>query len=400
MGSERLILSFLGTGNYQEVLYTLDGETYHTPFTQEALVRHYPQHRLLVFLTEQARKTNAPRLQERLEGLGREVDWVLIPDGRTEEDHWVMFNRMAEAIPKEASLVVDVTYGFRSQPILALAVLQFLEVLEGVRTERLVYGAIRDGNLGEFLDLTSFVELLRWTQATRELMRYGWGKPLAGLLTHLQDQHWKKLPGKTAFEDGRTPVTKLKPLGNTLGQLTLALELLRVREAMEQAGALLKRVEGVRQELGLLPALEPLRHLLAAVEDRYRPLAVEDPFSPRGLKAQAAMVDLLLASGGLAQAAALMRELVVTKVCLDRGLDPEEERSVAESYLGTYAQRSKKGLADEKASLGRLWNDLADLRNDVAHAGMRPIPTPAKTLEGKLESLWLEVKKALGLDGA
>lgn len=395
MESQRLLLSFLGTGNYQEVVYTLDGQEYRTPFIQEALVRHFPDHRLMVFLTEEALRKNGQALEERLKKLGHGWEPRLIPGGRSESEHWEIFNTMVNAIPNGASVVMDVTHGFRSQPMLALAVLQFLEVVKGVRTERLLYGAIREEGTGEFLDLTPFLDLVAWTQATRDLMRYGWGKPLAELLSRLQDDHWKRSQG-AAKEDR---VTQLKRLGDALGQLTLALELLRVEEATDYAAKLLKRADEAAQELGRLPAAEPLGYLLSALKERYSPLAVGDPFGQEGLRAQAAMVEIFLASGSLTQALTLMRELMVTFICLEKRLDPKVERSEAERELGDYAQRSRQGVRNQDEKWGQLWNELADLRNDVAHAGMRFNPTPAKTLEQKLDTLWKKIKEALGLEG-
>lgn len=38
---KKLIVAFLGTGNYREVDYLLDDQSYTTPFTQVALARHY-----------------------------------------------------------------------------------------------------------------------------------------------------------------------------------------------------------------------------------------------------------------------------------------------------------------------------------------------------------------------
>ncbi|GAA6751818.1 hypothetical protein Thermus77412_23590 [Thermus antranikianii] len=395
---EKIIVAFLGTGDYKELAYILDGKEYLTPFTQEALVRHYPGRRLLVFLTPQAREKNLLNLQSRLAPLGGRVEPVAIPEGKSEAEHWEIFNRIVDAIPEGAELVVDVTHGFRSQPILALAVLRFLEVAKDVRAKRLLYGAVVGDGRGEFMDLTPFLALLDWTQATRDLMQYGWGRPLAELMSRLQDATWKA--GAPGGEQAPVRLTKLKPLGETLGQLTLALELLRVKEATEQVAQLLKRLAEVETELGKLPAAQPMRYLLGTIRERYQGMFVADPFSPEGLRAQGEMVELLLKTGSLAQAVALMREMMVTKVCLDRNLDPVEERSVAESHLGVFAQRSRRAPGDEKGLLGQLWNELSDLRNDVAHAGMRPNPTPAKTLEMRLREVWKRVKGALGLEEA
>jgi hypothetical protein len=42
-----------------------------------------------------------------------------------------------------------------------------------------------------------------------------------------------------------------------------------------------------------------------------------------------------------------------------------------------------------------VWNELTNARNDVAHASMRPNPTPAETLASNIHGLWRELKELL-----
>ncbi|WP_053043540.1 TIGR02221 family CRISPR-associated protein [Thermus filiformis] len=379
----KVLLSFLGTGEYKEVPYRLDDQVYTTPYTQEALARHYGDHELLVLLTQLAQAKHGEALRARVPYRA-----VPIPDGRSTEELWAIFQAVVEAVPEGAELVVDISHGFRSQPVLALAVVHFLEVAKGVKAKRVLYGALREDGEGEFLDLTPFLELLSWTEAVRDLARYGFGRPLAELLKALHRRTWgEKEAGASA----------LAPLGNTLDQLTLSLELLRVEEATQHAQGLLQALERVEKDLARFPASRPLGLLLGTLRTRYAPLAVPDPLSQEGLRAQKCMVDLLLATGSLAQAVALMREMVVTWTCLDKGLDPREEREGAEGLLFAWSRKARQGGEGEKAALGRLWNDLTDLRNDVAHASMRPGPTPARTLEAGMHKVWNQVQEHLGL---
>jgi len=376
---EKLILSFLGIGNYQEVPYSLDGEVYTTPYTQEALARHYPDYTLKVLLTQRARERHGEALRARVA-----YEEVPIPDGRTEEEIWRIFNAMAEAVPEGARLVLDVSHGFRSQPILGLAVAHFLRVAKEVRVERIVYGVLlEEEGRGEFLDLTPFLDLLSWTEATRDLVRYGFGRPLGELLKSLHRQGWLT---------GEAQVRALGTLGNTLDQLSLSLELLRVRETGEHAQGLLEALGRVEGDLDLLPRSRPLGLLLRLLEARYHPLAAEDPFSPEGLRAQAAMVDLLLQTGSLAQAVALMRELVVSRVCLEQGFDPLEEREAAEGLLGDWSKKAKAGAEGYPGELGQLWGELSNIRNDTLHASMRKQPTPAGSLEARIRQMWPRVR--------
>ncbi|WP_105316773.1 TM1812 family CRISPR-associated protein [Thermus tenuipuniceus] len=380
---EKVVLSFLGTGNYQEVPYRLDGEVYTTPYTQEALARHYPDHTLKVLLTQKAKERHGEALRARVA-----YEEVPIPDGRTVEELWGIFNAMAEGVPEGAHLVLDVSHGFRSQPILGLAVAHFLEVAKRVRVERIVYGILLEEEArGEFLDLTPFLELLSWTEAARDLARYGFGRPLGQLLKKLHRQSWLEKEAQ---------VRTLGTMGNTLDQLSLSLELLRVKEVGKHARRLLEALGRVEEDLARLPRSRPLGLLLRLLETRYRPLTVEDPFSIEGLQAQAAMVDLLLETGSLAQAVALMRELVVSVVCLERGFDLLGEREAAEGLLGSWSKKAKAGAKGHPGELGQLWGELTDIRNDTLHASMRQNPTPAGSLEDRIRQIWPKIRALVG----
>ena len=124
----KLILSFLGTGSYEQADYPLDGQIYSTPYTLEAIHRRYPDYALKVLLTEKAKQAHGQALLERVE-----YEPVDIPTGQNKEELWGIFNKIVAAVPDEARLIMDVSHGFRSQPILALAVLQLLQVVKRVQ---------------------------------------------------------------------------------------------------------------------------------------------------------------------------------------------------------------------------------------------------------------------------
>ena len=381
---QRIILSFLGTGRYELADYPLDGEVYTTPYTQEAIARRYPDHTLKVLLTEKAEQTHGQSLRER-------VDYEAVPikTGRDQEELWDIFNAIVEAVPEEARLVMDVSHGFRSQPILALAVLQYLQVVKGVKVERILYGAFdTETKKADFFDLTAFLELMEWTQATRDLLEFGSGNRLRGLLRQIQ--------GHSYMVEG--PKAKvLSTTGEILQGLGDSLELLRLEEAAKQAKSLLENLEDVREDVGKLPRSRPLGLLLGRIEQRYQPLQTQDLFIQEGLEAQAAMIDLLLDTGSYAQAVTLARELMVTWLCLKRSFDPLNERGAAENLLGSHADavRRKQQLESQKTELGRLWDKITNIRNDIAHAAMRHSPIPGSSLVEQIKEVCTEVKRLI-----
>lgn len=98
--SPKLILSFLGTGNYQSAKYPLDGEEYETPYTQEAILRRYESegYALKVLMTKEAEAKHAALLGERVK-----YEAVPIPSGHTEEELWEIFNSSWTTCPRGRS---------------------------------------------------------------------------------------------------------------------------------------------------------------------------------------------------------------------------------------------------------------------------------------------------------
>jgi CRISPR-associated DxTHG motif protein len=383
----KLILSFLGTGRYEQADYPLDGQIYSTPYTQEALIRRYPDYSLKVLLTEKAKDTHGQALRERV--VYQPVD---IPTGRTEEELWDIFNRIVEAVPEEASLIMDVSHGFRSQPILALAVVQLLQVVKRVKVERILYGFFDpETKQADFFDLTSFLELMEWTQATRDLLEYGNGSRLRQLLKEIHRQS-HLLEGPKA--------RKLSNLGDSLDGVGKALELIRPREVFLFSRRTLEHLEKTYLDVESLPRSKPLGLLLGGIEERYKPLALDEKklFSKEGIGAALKMAELLLQTQSYAQALALMREIVVSEVARQSELDLLEDRDLVERMLNLWAKLHSKGkLEAQRHHLALLWQRITDARNDVMHAGMRKEEKPAQTLAASIDELYKDVHRLLAM---
>lgn len=378
----KLILSFLGTGKYEQVNYRLDGQTYPTPYTQEAIRCLYPDYSLKVLLTEKAQETHGQPLLERVE-----YEPVRIPKGSVENELWDIFNAIVEAVPDGAELIMDVSHGFRSQPILALAVLQLLQVVKKVQIRRVLYGAFdSETQQADFFDLTPFLELMEWTQATRDLLEYGNGSRLRQLLKEIH-KHSYMVEGPRARELGS--------VGEILHGLGSSLELLRIAEVFDKAKGLLKALATAREDVNQLPRSRPLGLLLSRIEERFQTLAPDNLFDAEGLKAQSAMIDLLMETGSYAQAIALARELMVTWLCLQRQFDPISERGAAENLLGSYADavRRRQSTDEQKTKLGQLWDKIRNIRNDIAHAAMRSRPIPGESLTQQIREACGEVQQ-------
>jgi CRISPR-associated Csx2 family protein len=105
-----------------------------------------------------------------------------------------MFALLADALPENSQVIVDVTHGFRSQPMLALAAGVYLRTVKNVTIDRIVYGAYeaRDThtNTAPVVDLTSFLDLIDWSVSAGQFIKYGNARPLSSLLNELHREKY------------------------------------------------------------------------------------------------------------------------------------------------------------------------------------------------------------------
>lgn len=367
--SEKIVLSFLGTGNYQSIVYQHGDQTCETKFAPEAVLAFYPDHGLYVCLTKEAKERHGADLREVAEY--REVP---IPSGGSESELWEMFEKIVEQIPDDAELIIDITHGFRSQPLLALAACLYLRTAKNVTVERIFYGAYeardKSTNVAPIFDLTPFLELIDWSVATRQFLEDGNATKLQDILANIHKQtHIDKAASHKA--EG------LANLGAVLRQFGEALSVVRPKEALKEANRIPKAIASSKGDVDNLPQAKPLQLLLDQIERRSAPFAAADGdlFSPAGFRAQAEMIRLHLKAKQYQQAITLAREALVSKILKDEHFS---ERKDAEEKLGEWAGRLRNSdtataeeLDERKKSLALLWNKIADIRNDINHAGMR-----------------------------
>src|SRR5580658_7941970 len=107
-----IILTTLGVGVYSEETYTWNGREKNTNLFHAALSEWFPEAALIVLTTARAAKERGEDLLRAVPGC-RCVD---IPDGRSPEEFWDIFNVVAEVVPNGEEVILDITHGFRSLP--------------------------------------------------------------------------------------------------------------------------------------------------------------------------------------------------------------------------------------------------------------------------------------------
>ncbi|MBX2929802.1 MAG: TIGR02221 family CRISPR-associated protein [Saprospiraceae bacterium] len=204
----KIFLSFLGAIPYFPTKYYLEADrrdlSNEIYFVQEHLIRQHPGiTEAITFTTDDARKNNyenrieRPRDQAPIYHEGQGLEGILkqlkaegilnkyrsehIPNGYSEAEIWEVFQVVYEQLNEGDMVVFDVTFGFRSLPMLVIVLLNYARTLKNIQVEAIYYGNYEAGKdekthktmphvEAPILRLDAFVHLQDWTHAAQSFM--------------------------------------------------------------------------------------------------------------------------------------------------------------------------------------------------------------------------------------
>jgi hypothetical protein len=407
------LLTFLGTANYSQTTYVLGERRHTTRYCPAAMAHFFQPETTLVVVTRGAQAMHLEALADEIAAITRPLA-VPIPDGHRQADLWAMFDALTAHVDVEDELVVDITNGFRSLPFLSFLAVAYLRTVKRVDVRGVYYGAweARDeDNQSPVFDLTPFVALLDWTVATDRFARFGDARDLASLLRADMP------PGLDMRDD-----LEARRLGNSLRQAAEAMEAvslaLRVTRPLESMQASQRLVETLAEHRSAVESrARPFALLADQIQSAYQGFGLAQPEARpnwrRNLEVQLDMIGWYLDKEQVVQAVTLAREWLVSLLVYRLGgaslTDYEGERGEVEAALNNEVRRHQPNAGGSHFSpydeglralpqhreLGKLWDQVASLRNDLAHAGMRPQPGAASGVLGKAERLYVRLQ-ALG----
>lgn len=349
--------------------------------------------RLLALCTTRARKESWPLLERVLRDRC-ELEVVDVPDGETQADVGDYLLRVANVVPNDVDLTVDVTHGYRHFSFLTYVAVLYLSALRGIQVRGAYYGLLRPpgpsqphkvaqpsaartvapATLSPFLDLRPLLELPRWLHAIETLRETGSAIPLADLLrAGPESQSTRSVSSElSTFSEAYLsglPLELGREAGRLLQNLKPLRKLLRDDHGLPLAGELVERIKDMIAPVALQqPSRNPWKRKIALSSDE--------------LKRQARVIDDLLQRGNVATALGLMNEWTASWAAWRRDrngnwLDHTSVRRSAGNLLGAIAavagNPELRGLlTDDQRALGDFWRELCDLRNAYAHHGMRP----------------------------
>lgn len=345
----KVLIGALGANDYEEVTYALPIPV-KTRYFVYAIAGNLHPARVFILVTEQAKRKHWDSLLQEFRNTANlpEPEPVEIPIGATQKEAQTIFGKIAQAVPENATLVIDITTSLRSIPTLLLSAVRYLQYARNVEIEKIYYGAFEAKTVQvPAYEMDSFVDLLDWASAVDVFRRTG----NAVLLAERLEKHTDDL----GIGDLSSLVTSLRKLSRAL-DLTLSQTI--VVAAYELVAAL---TSGGKQSLDR-PMSGPIITLLDGTRQEFEPFAIEKPRNDvkAFLEATFALLEWYMARERYANALQLAREWCITW-CMFRDKKPNAD-------LWQYKKRQNiaNGLKSDP-DVGGFWESMRVLRNLIAH---------------------------------
>lgn len=428
----RCFLSCLGTSPYVECFYVApDGrESPPVRYVQEATIRLFckdwgKDDRILIFTTQDAFLKNwrdnghgddQPGLESRLKALSlaAPLEQVNIPEGKTIEEIWQIFQILYDHLQTGDRVICDITHAFRSLPMLVLAVLGYARTMKQVTTEGIYYGAfdvlgrpdqVRNMPLEQrrapIFDLTPFAALLDWTTAIDRFLAAG----DATLAQELAVREVRPLLRDSRGQD--QAARSIRGVANSLRRMTEALSTCR---GPDLPGIL----QGVKEALTQCPRpdlIPPFGPLLQRLTDKIK--EYEQRSSHSFMMAARWCADHNLIQQGYTILQEGLISYLVENVINGNSFDLEQRELVNQSVTvmqkgieedkwfepaRSHPQEIRALLAfwDKFPELCKIFGELIQTRNDLNHAAFRGSPMSAEKFGPKLQNLLNRVEAVLG----
>ena len=436
---KKAFISFLGTNDYLNCRYELNeisGDV--VKYVQEDIISRFcrewsKEDEIRLFTTDEAKKNNWDdnghmdfKTKQIIpnSGLGKrlgkleispEVKRYDIPIGNSEEEIWQIFQAVYDTLKEGEEIIFDITHGFRSIPMLFMVLIGYARLLKGISVKGIYYGAFEtlgfrnevekipeDERIAPIFDLTSFEQLIEWTEATQSFIKNGRAGEFAALAKKQLSPVLKNTRGQDKVASSLNTIVK------EMDKITRKLLVNRGAEIIQYD------YEGLKKELSLLQNddifIRPLAPLMSVVEEKIDTFIKDDVNN--GFKA----VDWCVEHGLYQQAITMLQENMITFILAGEGLDWGVEKNRHAASEAIILTSNKSLSLDEKdpdaeliASLMKnhiiieFSSDLEPLRpirNDINHGGFlteqNKKARSADSILDKFQRIYENMKKKLG----
>lgn len=403
-GRAPTLVTFLGRGRYEEVVYRVGGREVRTRYVARALAEVLHPSRVVVLATDEAWQDHGEALSGEL-GEGATVDRRPIPRGAGSDELWAVFGALLESLQGAGeSVVLDITHGFRSLPFFAAACVAYLQALDALPPAfQVVYGAYEAPDhrgVRPVWVLDAFVELLGWAQGASIWEASGSADRLLAVFRRQEDEVRRRLVHAGAHRF--PPLGKLR---RALEQFNADYLTVRVASLLRgfrrpapgvgkprkgSARALGEALEAYGAACGeRMPALGPL---LARLRGAVEGLAADRLHGSDGDRAMERLARRYLAHGRYAEAAVVVREAWVSRYA--------DAPSAVEAGEETFDWEARRRAELAWCRLCADARTVAGVRNDLEHAGFNRQPAPGARLRGQVERLVTRLSGTRGSSAA
>lgn len=202
------LITFLGAGSYKKTKYRLfedkgedENNIVETYYFQEALLEKLGKDiEVFVCLTKDAKKNNWDKRillkEEKFKKFSKHgleyyfnrnnINYKIvdIEDGSSEDEIWKNFNTITDIIDDEDEIYLDITYSFRSIPIMMMSILNYAKFTKNIKVGGIYYGAFeaKENGVAPIFNLTSFDTITDWTMGANNFIKSGNSRDLSKII--------------------------------------------------------------------------------------------------------------------------------------------------------------------------------------------------------------------------
>jgi len=430
----KVFISFLGASKYDLCDYQKDSVSYggYVRFIQESTLRYLisidnwtEKDAAYFLLTEQSEAKNwndnghtnkdgHPIIQEGLQSILKRmklpfpiIPVTKLPDGNSEKEIWIIFNRIFEIINEGDELYFDITHGYRYLPMLMLVLGNYSKFLKKVSIKSVTYGNYEVSDRGKLsgliMDLLPLNTLQDWTYAAGQYLDTG----SINKLNELSEIVLKPiLRDEKKRESGKSLKAFLKSLSEVVDDWVFC------RGININNSEHIKKLKLYSNQLEST-IIEPFNPLIDKIKGSLIHFDNEAT-----LKNGFAAAEWCFQHGLYQQAATILFEHIETCICIVENIDwqTENTRKIVNTAFNV------KDIPQEQWNLGlpkdasdedinkrirtinkirrntlfceveKLYSQLKSLRNDYNHSGMRNGPQKPEDIRKRIQNYYSQIR--------
>ena len=405
--SRKVFLSFLGLGNYEKCVYTFEKEkSKNVKFVQNAIVEICKDKfdKKFVLCTPSAKNTHYNSL---VNEIGHSFEAVNISEDMSEKGIWEIFQQIYDVLNENDEVVFDITHSFRFMPMLGITLLQMAKFLKNIKVKKVFYGAYEPNKfkngITEFplVDLTSFSMLQDWILAGYTLVNTGRAEEIEKLAKNDLIPILKESKGKNI------EAANLRKIADKIQDMTLNFRTNRGNEIITAHE--MKEINESVKEIKESNLLKPFKLVIENIHSDTK------KFEYKNEENIIYSIQWCIDKDLVQQGMTVLQEGISTLVLKEIGeknqynnINIRSDVSHVLQNLNNPSDKFKENLSKELKlkdlqkkilnikeinKLSKIYLEIANLRNDINHAGFRNNPLKAQKFSKKLKENFKEFKE-------